>query len=119
MKSCTKCKKNSECECFRTKNKNTNNLVKGDSDWLEYNGGGGGQEELLVVSEDSSNSVVKCDIKCSDNVGDVEPALYSSLCVSTTSMKMGTSSDSCDSERGEYHYVIHSNTNKYEYLAFM
>lgn len=99
-KSCTKCKKNSDCECFRTKNKNTNNLVKGDSDSLECCDDGNGQDEDVLG--DGSNSVAKCDIKCSDNVGDVEPALYSSLCVSTSSIKMGTSSDSCDSERGEF-----------------
>lgn len=100
-KTCIKCKKNSECACFRTKNKNTNNLVKGDSDWLECSDNGDRHEEDVL--EDVSNSFVKCDIKCSDNVGDVEPALYSTLCVSTTSIKMGTSSDSCDSERGESH----------------
>lgn len=98
-KVCGECKKNIDCECFRTKNKNTNNLVKGESESLECSGDRDGQEE--DASGDGSNSIIKCDIKCSDNVGDVEPALYSSLCVSTTSIKMGTSSDSYDSERGK------------------
>lgn len=97
-KACFECKKNCECECFRTKNKNTNNLIKSDSDLLESSGGV--VEKVENIARDGSNSVGKCDIKCSDNVGDVEPALYSSLCISTTSIKMGTSSDSCDSEKG-------------------
>ncbi|KAJ8922695.1 hypothetical protein NQ315_007728 [Exocentrus adspersus] len=79
---CVKCKQ-SECRCFRTKNKNNlqkNNLRKAnDVDGL--------------VDEHSFT-------KSSGNVGETEAAASLSLPTGRSTIKMGTSTDSCDSDKG-------------------
>lgn len=88
-KPCVKCKQN-ECQCTRTKNNLIRNSMRKYCDW---------ECRSENMGEGSVDSFGKCDMKGSES--ELDTALYSSLSVSKTSIKMGTSTDSCDSEKGK------------------
>ncbi|KAJ8984420.1 hypothetical protein NQ317_012483 [Molorchus minor] len=97
---CTTCKK-SECVCFRTKKNNLlkSNLRKangaemcGRSDVYSHNG------VDLLSRPDINHS--KCDVKSAENCCGETEVVTSNLSVCSTSIKLGASTDSCDSEKG-------------------
>nr|XP_023015834.1 uncharacterized protein LOC111505288 [Leptinotarsa decemlineata] len=105
-KPCVKCK-HSACACPRKKTKE--NVVKniqpandGECSTSGKSGGSTNHQQTDNSSRNVDNST-KCDIKSTDIVVETEPALYSNVStVNKLSIKMGTSSDSCDSEKGEH-----------------
>ncbi|KAG5898635.1 hypothetical protein JTB14_021009 [Gonioctena quinquepunctata] len=102
-KPCVKCK-HSECVCSRTKTKQ--NIVKNIqlANEGECSTSSKSESSTLHQIDDSLRNVdnsIKCDIKSTDNGIETETALYSNVpAVNKLSIKMGTSTDSCDSEKG-------------------
>lgn len=100
---CAKCKQ-SECECFRTKNKNNlqkNNLRKANGAECSTSANDSSGQSAVDEPLRNLDSYTKCDTKCAENGADAEAALSLNLPISKTSIKMGTSTDSCDSEKGK------------------
>ncbi|KAJ8953797.1 hypothetical protein NQ318_006644, partial [Aromia moschata] len=101
-KACMKCAR-SECECFRTKNKNNvvkSNLRKANEAEPSTTAGKKEASNLSLTEADSfrcQDGYAKCD---NDKCAESETGVLSSLSVSKTSIKLGASTDSCDSEKG-------------------
>lgn len=102
---CVKCKQ-SECECFRTKNKT--NLLQNNprkANGAECSSSKNDSIGQNIIDEHLRNvdSYTACDTKSAENAGEADAVLAMNLSMGKTSIKMGTSTDSCDSEKGKYH----------------